>query len=122
MPRLNTQAPLPGREPTHRLYRVLGDGKAASWTPIGAAWPNKDGLGFSLQCDAAAAGASRTPRDHRARRPRNRGGRLTPLAGGRTGRPPVACFGRRSGGTKRREEGARRVHISLHIFLPIAEN
>ena len=52
MPRLNTQAPLPGRKPTHRLYRVLGDGKAASWTPIGAAWPNKDGLGFSLQCDA----------------------------------------------------------------------
>jgi hypothetical protein len=52
MPRLSTQAPLPGRKPTHRLYRVLGDGKAASWTPIGAAWPNKDGLGFSLQCDA----------------------------------------------------------------------
>lgn len=26
--------------------------EAASWTPIGAAWPNKDGLGFSLQCDA----------------------------------------------------------------------
>jgi hypothetical protein len=48
----NTQAPLPGRKPTHRLYRVLGDGKAATWTPIGAAWPNKDGLGFSLQCDA----------------------------------------------------------------------
>lgn len=40
------------RQPTHRLYRVLGDGKAAIWTPIGAAWPNKDGLGFSLQCDA----------------------------------------------------------------------
>jgi len=52
MPGLSTQAPLPGRKPTHRLYRVLGDGKAASWTPIGAAWPNKDGLGFSLQCDA----------------------------------------------------------------------
>lgn len=52
MPRVNTQAALPDRKPTHRLYRVLGDGKAASWTPIGAAWPNKDGLGFSLQCDA----------------------------------------------------------------------
>ncbi len=40
------------RRPTHRLYRVLGDGSSAIWTPIGAAWPNKDGLGFSLSCDA----------------------------------------------------------------------
>lgn len=52
MARLNLQAPQPGRKPTHRLYRVVGDGKAAIWTPIGAAWPNKDGLGFNLQCDA----------------------------------------------------------------------
>ena len=42
----------PGRKPTHRLYRVIGDGDTASWTPIGAAWPNKDGMGFSLSCDA----------------------------------------------------------------------
>lgn len=48
-----TKAPeQPDRKPSHRLYRVLGEGKAASWTPIGAAWPNKDGQGFSLQCDA----------------------------------------------------------------------
>ncbi|HTK34947.1 MAG TPA: hypothetical protein VL358_06615 [Caulobacteraceae bacterium] len=40
------------RRPTHRLYRVLGDGASAVWTPIGAAWPNKDGLGFSISCDA----------------------------------------------------------------------
>jgi len=47
------QSPKPqGRKPTHRLYRVVGDGDAASWTPIGAAWPNKDGMGFSLSCDA----------------------------------------------------------------------
>lgn len=52
MTRLNLQAPQAGRKPTHRLYRVVGDGKTAIWTPIGAAWPNKDGLGFSLQCDA----------------------------------------------------------------------
>jgi hypothetical protein len=43
---------LPGRSPTHRLYRVQGDGEAAIWTPIGAAWPNKDGKGFNLSCDA----------------------------------------------------------------------
>lgn len=40
------------RRPTHRLYRVQGDGPDAIWTPIGAAWPNKDGLGFNLSCDA----------------------------------------------------------------------
>ncbi|HEY1928772.1 MAG TPA: hypothetical protein VGG92_14990 [Caulobacteraceae bacterium] len=46
------QQPLLRRKPTHRLYRVQGEGSSAIWTPIGAAWPNKDGLGFSLQCDA----------------------------------------------------------------------
>lgn len=40
------------RRPSHRLYRVLGDGADAIWTPIGAAWPNKDGLGFNIICDA----------------------------------------------------------------------
>lgn len=40
------------RKPTHRLYRVDGDGKTAVWTPIGAAWPNKDGKGFNLSVEA----------------------------------------------------------------------
>lgn len=45
--------PMPSlRRPTHRLYRVTGEGKEATWTPIGAAWPNKDGKGFNLSCDA----------------------------------------------------------------------
>jgi hypothetical protein len=39
-------------KPTHRLYRVDGEGKNAYWTPIGAAWPNRDGEGFSISCDA----------------------------------------------------------------------
>lgn len=42
----------PGRKPTHRLYRVVGEGKAVTWTPVGAAWPTKDGMGFSLSYDA----------------------------------------------------------------------
>ena len=46
------QLQLLNRKPTHRLYRVVGDGAAAFWTPIGAAWPNKDGQGFNLSCDA----------------------------------------------------------------------
>jgi hypothetical protein len=40
------------RKPTHRLYRVSGEGNDAIWTPIGAAWPNKDGLGFSISYEA----------------------------------------------------------------------
>jgi len=44
------QLPL-GRRPTHRLFRVIGDGKSSVWTPIGPAWPNKDGLGFNISCD-----------------------------------------------------------------------
>lgn len=43
-------------KPTHRLYRVIGEGKSANWTPVGAAWPNKDGQGFSLACDAVPLG------------------------------------------------------------------
>ena len=46
------QPSLLSRKPTHRLYRVLGDGEGAIWTAIGAAWPNKDGKGFSISCDA----------------------------------------------------------------------
>jgi len=45
------QTSLLARKPTHRLYRVLGDGDGAIWTPIGAAWQNKDGKGFSISCD-----------------------------------------------------------------------
>jgi hypothetical protein len=39
-------------KPSHRIYRVSGEGKSANWTEIGAAWPNKDGHGFSITCDA----------------------------------------------------------------------
>ncbi len=48
----NQQSLSLGRKPTHRLYRVTGEGDAANWTPIGAAWPNKDGKGFNISCDA----------------------------------------------------------------------
>ena len=49
---MTTQSLPLGRKPTHRLFRVVGDGEKANWTEIGAAWPNKDGQGFSLSCDA----------------------------------------------------------------------
>jgi hypothetical protein len=39
--------------PTHRIYGVTktGDSKA-NWQEIGAAWPHKDGNGFSLKFTA----------------------------------------------------------------------
>jgi len=43
-----SRKPLPKPKPTHRLYQVTGDGDQAFWREIGAAWPNKDGHGFSL--------------------------------------------------------------------------
>lgn len=48
-----TQQPqLPGAKPTHRLYRVNGQGKSTHWREIGAALPNRDGQRFSLACEA----------------------------------------------------------------------
>lgn len=38
--------------PAFMLYRVNGHGKDANWTKIGAAWPNRDGKGFNILCDA----------------------------------------------------------------------
>ncbi len=38
----------PPKRPTHRLYQVTGNGNDAFWREIGAAWPNKDGHGFSI--------------------------------------------------------------------------
>lgn len=40
------------RKPTHRIYAVSKrNGDANAWTEIGAAWPHKDGKGFSLKLD-----------------------------------------------------------------------
>ncbi|WP_067734198.1 hypothetical protein [Novosphingobium naphthalenivorans] len=49
---MTTNAQTSGAKPTHRLFLVTGNGKSASWREIGAAWPNKDGQGFSLACEA----------------------------------------------------------------------
>jgi len=40
-----------GQKPTHELFAVKdgAEGKKAFWTKIGAAWPHKDGNGFSLK-------------------------------------------------------------------------
>ncbi|HEV2817633.1 MAG TPA: hypothetical protein VGW40_10500 [Allosphingosinicella sp.] len=41
-----------GRRPTHRLFLVTGEGEQAIWLQLGAAWPNRDGKGFSLTLQA----------------------------------------------------------------------
>ncbi|OSZ69558.1 hypothetical protein CAP40_01495 [Sphingomonas sp. IBVSS2] len=40
------------KQPSHRLFTVKGEGDNTSWLPIGAAWPNRDGQGFTLILDA----------------------------------------------------------------------
>ena len=49
---MSEQSSSMGRKPTHRLYRVEGQGESAVWTPVGAAWPNKDAQGFNISCEA----------------------------------------------------------------------
>ncbi len=48
----------PNNKPSHRIYAVVkrsdkgGASEASSdWTEIGAAWPHKDGKGFSLKLE-----------------------------------------------------------------------
>jgi len=41
------------RKPSHRLYVVVGEGSEATWIPIGAAWPNRDGQGYGIELHAA---------------------------------------------------------------------
>lgn len=48
----NSKSTQAAAKPTHRIYRVIGEGEQSSWTPIGAAWPNKDGQGFNMSYDA----------------------------------------------------------------------
>ena len=47
-----TEQSTKGRQPTHRLYIVTGEGENAIWRPIGAGWSHGDGKGFNLACDA----------------------------------------------------------------------
>lgn len=41
------------KKPTHNIYVVQGEGEAARWVKIGAAWPNQDGKGFNVALDAS---------------------------------------------------------------------
>ena len=50
---MSSKIKIPNR-PSHRLFavsKVEGQDKA-SWLEIGAAWPNKDGKGYSLKLKA----------------------------------------------------------------------
>lgn len=54
--------------PTHRLYIVKGNGEASRWTEVGAAWPNRDGKGFTFQVDATPLGGRLVMREIRRER------------------------------------------------------
>ena len=43
------------KQPTHRIYNVKGD-ENPRWTEVGAAWPNRDGQGFTIVLDAVPLG------------------------------------------------------------------
>lgn len=43
-------------KPTHGIYHVTGDGDAARWTKIGAAWAHDDNSGLSLAVDYLPTG------------------------------------------------------------------
>ena len=47
----NTQTQ-PGKSPSHIAYVVRESKGKSFWTRIGAAWPTKDGTGFSVQLEA----------------------------------------------------------------------
>ena len=49
---MTTQSQATGAKPTHRIFLVIGEGKKAKWTEFGAAWPHRDGSGFSITCTA----------------------------------------------------------------------
>ena len=41
-----------GKAPTHIVYQVREGKEKGYWTRIGAAWPHRDGNGFSIQLDS----------------------------------------------------------------------
>lgn len=38
-------------QPSHELFHIAGEGRRSRWMRIGAAWPHKDGDGFSLDIE-----------------------------------------------------------------------
>lgn len=58
------------QRPAFDAYVVDGDGKAAFWSKIGAAWPHEDGKGYNIQLTAIPVNgriALRLPREKSAK-------------------------------------------------------
>lgn len=70
---MTTDTQATGAKPSHRLFLVTGTGKAANWREIGAAWPNKDGKGFSLNCEAMPLQGRIVMRAATERKPKEQG-------------------------------------------------
>lgn len=45
------------QKPSHDVFHVVGEGDAARWTRLGAAWQHKDGEGFNIQLNFMPIGA-----------------------------------------------------------------
>lgn len=68
-----SQATTLGKKPTHRLYLITGTEGRPIWTAIGAAWPNRDGLGFNLNCTAIPTNGRIVMRKIKPREDENQG-------------------------------------------------
>jgi hypothetical protein len=47
----NTETQTTSKSPTYIAYQVRDNGQKGYWTCLGAAWPHKDGKGFSIQLE-----------------------------------------------------------------------
>lgn len=70
---MTTTTQTTGAKPSHRLFLVTGTGKSASWREIGAAWPNKDGKGFLITCEAVPLQGRIVMRAATERKPKEQG-------------------------------------------------
>ena len=68
-----TQTNTSGKSPTHRLYVVTGTDERPIWRNIGAAWPNRDNQGFTLQYDAIPTNGRIVMRKIKPREDENQG-------------------------------------------------
>lgn len=39
------------KQPTHTIFKVVGNGPEGKWTKVGVGFPHKDGLGLALVFD-----------------------------------------------------------------------
>ncbi len=62
------------KRPTHNIWRVTGEGTEGRWVKVGAAWPHRNGDGFTLVFDAVPVSGRTVLRKIKAKAPAQKGG------------------------------------------------